>query len=221
MPGKGEAIDPRRVILIPGPGVQSEDVPQRLPPVRGQTLQKVRRDLHRQGGPGRLTGEAAGGVRVAVPVGEVGLDVQDGRPVHQVRAPDAEHRTEPVRVLDGLQLHRGQPDGIRPEGRTAGEHPHPLIAAQPGRPDGGGPLRPLGLMEYPDQPDVGEPLQPPEGVRVPVGLLKDHGGGEGVHQPALAGHAEFGAEIAADMGDGLHGIGARHGGTPSFQMFSP
>ena len=141
---------------------------------------------------------------MAVPIGEVGLDVQDGGAVHQVRAPDMEHRAQGVRVHNAVQPHGGEADGIGPEGGAAGEDPHPLIAPQPGRPDRGGPLRPLGLVKGPDQPDVGEALQPPQGVGIAVGLLKDHGGLQGVHQAALAGDAELGAEVAVDPGDDAH-----------------
>ena len=115
-----------------------------------------------------------------------------------------EDRPLGVGVFDAVQPHGGQADGIGPEGGTAGKHAYPLIAAQPGRPDSRGPIRPLGLMEGPDQPDVGEALQPPQGVRIAVGRLKDHGRLQRVHQTALPGDAEFGAEVAADPGDDLH-----------------
>ena len=40
----------------------------------------------------RLRGEAAAGVRVAVGIGQVGLDVENRRPVHQIGTGDVQHR---------------------------------------------------------------------------------------------------------------------------------
>lgn len=159
---------------------------------------------------------------VAVPVREVRLDVQDGGAVYQVCATDMEHRAQGVRVRDVVQPHRGEADGIGPEGGAAGKDSHPLIASQPGRPDCGGPFRPLGLVKGPDQPDVGESLQPPQGVRIAVGLLEHHGGLQRVHQTALTRDAELGAEVAADAGDGAHFKRIRHEDSSFLrQVFSP
>ena len=142
--------------------------------------------------------------------------------VYQVCATDMEHRAQGVRVRDVVQPHRGEADGIGPEGGAAGKDSHPLIASQPGRPDCGGPFRPLGLVKGPDQPDVGESLQPPQGVRIAVGLLEHHGGLQRVHQTTLTRDAELGAEVAADAGDGAHFKRIRHEDSSFLrQVFSP
>ena len=38
--GEGEAVDPLRVLLVPGPGIQGQHLPQSIPPVRGEPLQQ-------------------------------------------------------------------------------------------------------------------------------------------------------------------------------------
>ena len=53
---------------------------------------------------------------------------------------------------------------------------------------------------------MGEILQPPQGVGIPVGGFKDNISFQLLHQAALTGNAEFFGKIAADMGDGMHGI---------------
>ena len=59
----------------------------------------------------------------------------------------------------------------------------------------------------PDQPQMGEVLDAPESVGVAVGRGEDDGGAEAVYQSALPGDAEFGGEVAADVGDGGEGVG--------------
>ena len=74
-------------------------------------------------------------------------------------------------------------------------------------------------MEGPDEPDVGKALQSPDGVGIAVGRRKDHLGLQGVHQAALPGHAEFCGEVAADVGNGMHGEEIVHERPPLFQWF--
>ena len=105
--GEGEAVDPLRVLLVPGPGIQGQHLPQSIPPVRGEPLQQSGGKLHLQRGPGRLAGEAALRLRMAVPVWEIGLDVQNGSPVHQVRPPDMEDRPQGCLLYTSLGITPG------------------------------------------------------------------------------------------------------------------
>ena len=173
-------------------------------------LQQVRGDNDLQGLSGGDGGKAAKGFRVAVGIGNVGLDVQNGGAVHQVGPLDPEHRALGG-LADACQLHAGQGDGVGPEGGAGGKDPHPGVAPQPGRTHRGGPGLPDGPVKDPDQPDVGEILQPPQGVGIPIGGFKDNISFQLLHQAALAGNAEFFGKIAADMGDGMHGIFLRLG----------
>ena len=50
-----------------------------------------------------LPGKALGGVRVAVGVGDIGLDIVDGGAVHQVGTAHDEHRPHVRALLNGLQ----------------------------------------------------------------------------------------------------------------------
>ena len=103
---------------------------------------------------GIAAGKAAGGVGIAVRVGQIGFDVYDGRFADHIRAADIQHRR--IRLVQGhtLQLHGGEPQAVRPEGRTGGEHAHALVVAQLGRTHGGRPALPLRPVKLPDEPDV-------------------------------------------------------------------
>ena len=138
MTGKVHAVDPVRVVLVGGPGVSGENPKQGTGLVLRQTLQQGRRAVHLQLGAAG-GGEAPQGLRVAVCVGEVGLDVQNGGAVHEVGPRDDELGAVGGVEPDLLQLHGGEADGVGPEGGAGGKDPHALVAPQPGRPDGGGP----------------------------------------------------------------------------------
>ena len=58
-----------------------------------------------------LPGKALGGVRVAVGVGDIGLDIVDGGAVHQVGTAHDEHRPDvgPVLIVRGADLMDGTP----------------------------------------------------------------------------------------------------------------
>ena len=163
--------------------------------------------------PLHLVGKPARAVRIAVGIGHIGLDIKDRRSIHQIRPRHMEHRAQLRVIRNALQPHGGEAQGVGPEGGSGGEHPHALVATQPGRAHGGGPVLPDRLMKAPDQPDMAEPLQPPHRLPAPVLGAEHHGGPQICHQPALPGYAEFAGERAADMGNGLDGgqIPAAHG----------
>ena len=58
-----------------------------------------------------LPGKALGGVRMAVRVGDIGLDIVDGGAVHQVGTAHDEHRPDvgPVLIVRGADLMDGTP----------------------------------------------------------------------------------------------------------------
>ena len=66
--------------------------------------------------PGHLIHKAPPGLRAGVGVGDVGLDIIDGRAVHEVRAGHVEHRPQGLVQLHALQAHAGQAQGVGPEG---------------------------------------------------------------------------------------------------------
>ena len=68
--------------------------------LRWDFVQQFRRALHRHHPLIQLGRESGLGVRMAVGVGNVGLDVKDGGAIHQVRSGHMEHR--PFRCV---QLH--------------------------------------------------------------------------------------------------------------------
>ena len=205
-PGKGHAIDPPGVVLVGGTGVLRQHAQQSPALFRRHSLQQRRRAVHRQRPAGHGVGKAAGGLRVGVGVGDVGLDVVDGRAVHQVRPGHMEEGAVPAAKLHPHQAHGGQADGVGAEGGAGGKHPQPPVAAQAGRAHGGGPAVPDRPAELPEQPDMGEALQPADGLAAAELRLKDHGGAQGVHQPALARDAEFGGKVAVEPGNDVYSV---------------
>ncbi len=152
-------------------------------------------------------GKAAPCLRVAVRIGEVGLDVQNGGAVHHVCPGNHEHRALVRGDTNLLKGYACQPDGIRPVRGSSGEDPHAGIAPKPWWTHRGGPGIPLRLMKGPHQPQVAEAFQPPKGFRCPVFRLEDDYGLQILRQSALPGQAELGGEVIAHVGDDLHGEG--------------
>ena len=207
------AVDPLGVVLVGGAGVVFQHTLQRRLLVGGHFgPEGVAADHVQVVGPG-LRCETCGGIRVAVGVGDIGFDVVDGGAVHQVGAPHDEDGADVGSVLDGFQLDAGQSQRIGPEGRAGGKYAHPGVAAEAGRPDGGGPAVPHRAGKLPHQPDVAEILEAAHGVGIAVFGGENDLAPQAVHQPALARDAELGGEGGADMGDDLEGhfFGCRHG----------
>ena len=212
-PAELHAVDPLRVVLVGGAGVVFQHTLQSGLLVGRHSGPEAGVADHGQVVELGLCREAPGGVRVAVGVGDVGLDVVDGGAVHQVGAPHDEDGADVRPVLDGFQLDAGQSQRIGPEGRAGGKYAHPGVAAEAGRPDGGGPAVPHRAGKLPHQPDVAEILEAAHGVGIAVFGGKNNLAPQAVHQPALARDAELGGEGGADMGDDLEGyfFGCRHG----------
>ena len=154
-----------------------------------------------------LPGKALGGIRVAVRIGNVGLDIVDGGAVHQVGTAHDEHRPHVRALLNGLQLYAGKPQRVRPEGRPGGKHAHPGVAAKAWWAHGGRPAFPHCAGKLPHQPDMAEILQSAQGVGVAVFRGKNDLAPQLFYQPALARDAELGGKGGMDMGNDLQGHG--------------
>ena len=148
--------------------------------------------------------KAAGGVRVAVAVGNVGLDVENRGAVHQVRTAHVQNRAEFPGLLHTQKADAGQPQIVGAERGTGGEDAHPGVSAQPGRAHGGRPALPDSFGKLPDEPQMGKVLNAPQSVGIAEFRLEDDGGAEGFHQPALPGDAEFGGKVAVHPGNDLN-----------------
>ena len=158
---------------------------------------------------------AGAGARVGVGVGDVGLDIEDGRAVDEVEVADVEG--EPV---DAVEADGAEAEGVWAVGRSGGEDTA-AFAGAPRREDLGSPA--LVQVEPEEDPDSVKPFEVFEGVleAVPWDELdgaRDVAGGEG-----LAGRAHAVGEGGAGDADGGDGEarrearGARrargHGGT--------
>ena len=143
-------------------------------------------------------------LRMTVRKRDIGLDIKDRRPVHQIRPKHGKHRPLLFRKLHALQPDTGQADAVRAKGRTGGKHPQPRIPSQPGRPHRGLPALPFIFRKFPQKPDMAELLQPPDRIRIPEFRLKNDPSLQILHQSALPGDPEFFREIRMDMRDRLN-----------------
>ena len=112
---KGNAVDPVRFALVGGTGVVTQNTHSGGLFVRGQDVFKVIRKHHIQQKLACGVRKAAGGFRVAIAVGNIGFDVENGRAVHQIGATHMQHRSVLLGMLDAQQFHTGKPQVI---GRT-------------------------------------------------------------------------------------------------------
>lgn len=186
VPGERQSVDALRASLIGGAGSWDRT------PMAASRLSSGSRD--RSAG-GKLTfsrkspavSVAAGGVRVAVAVGNVGLDVENRGAVHQVCTAHVQNRAEFPGLLHTQKADAGQPQIVGAERGTGGEDAHPGVSAQPGRAHGGRPALPDSFGKLPDEPQMGKVLNAPQSVGIAEFRLEDDGGAEGFHQPALPG----------------------------------
>ena len=204
-PAELHAVHPLRIVLIGGTRIVFQHAGQGVPLRFRHRRPHLRGTFHPQGMALGLAGKSLGGVRMTVRIGDVRLDVVDGRAVHQVCSPHEKHRADIRAVLDALQPHAGQAQRVGTEGRPGGKHAHAGVAAQPGRTHGGRPTVPHRAGELPHQPDVAEIFQPPQGIRIAVFRGKDDLAPQAVHQPALARNAELGGKSRMDVRDDFQG----------------
>ena len=148
--------------------------------------------------------KSAGGLRMAVCVGNVGLDVKDRCSVHQVGAPDMKHRSEFCRVLEPQELHAGKGQVVGPKGGAGGKNPHSGVSAQPGGTNGRGPGAAHRTGKLPDEPQMAVFFDPPQRVVISKLRLKYDGRLQFLHKATLTGYAEFCGKIAFHMGNRLN-----------------
>ena len=126
-------------------------------------------------------GEATDGMGECVGVGEVGLDVDDGRAVNEVDATKFENRGVGALEVDTLKLHTRHTEGIRTEGGSAGKYTDLVITPESWRTDerlprcgaiGRGVLGDVVLVKEEDQPEVGKAFKSTQGIRITVGWLE-------------------------------------------------
>ena len=86
------------------------------PLLRLQTRQQRLVALHLQGLRLQGVGKAPGGIPWAVGIGQVRLNVQNRRSVHQIRPADTDNRPQLLVPAHSLQLHAGQAQVVGPEG---------------------------------------------------------------------------------------------------------
>ena len=201
VPGERQSVDALRASLVGWPGVVGQNADGGVPLVLREQGQKRGREADvQQEVPGGVC-EAAGGVRVAVAVGNVGLDVENRGAVHQVRTAHMQNRAEFPGLLHAQKADAGKPQIVGAERGTGGKDPHSGVSAQPGRAHGGRPALADGLGKLPDEPQMGKVLNAPQSVGIAEFRLEDDGGAEGFHQPALPGDAEFGGKVAVHPGN--------------------
>ena len=114
------------VVMVMWTRVAGEDVGYGLAHVGRQSQEVPLRVLDSQRGLRRLVGEAGACAGVAVGVGDIGLDVEDGGAVDEVVAGD----NEDWALLDAEKTDGGEADGVGTEGAAGGKDPYPAVAAE-------------------------------------------------------------------------------------------
>ena len=136
-------------------------------------------------------------------VGQIGLDVVNGRLVQQVDAAHLEHGALALRLHDILELDDRQSELVWSEGRTCREDAALLVATQTRRAHEWRELACLDIGEPPDQPEVAKPLDTTQGIGIAVLGLEDDGALRLGDQSALARNPELLGKRRADVRDGL------------------
>src|SRR3712207_2451959 len=142
---------------------------------------------------------------MAIGIGHIGLDVVDGRAIHEVGTEHIYNRCARGVEVDATDAHRREADGVRAERRARGPHAHAHVASQHGRPH----RRARGSMlvgrEAPYEPEEVELLEAAQCVGIAVARLEDYRAFEALYKAALLGDAELRAEGRAKGGYGGKG----------------
>ena len=206
----GDAVDPRRVVVVARPRILREKLQRAVPLVGCKAVQQCGREVYRQPLFLHLLAKAAACVRPRIGVRQVGLDVQHRRAVLHIDARDAQHRPIARVCIDCFQLQAGQRDRVRPVRRSCGEHAEPPVSAQARRPYRRRPAFPQGFGKQPEHPDVREVLQSAERLGHPVFRLENDPARQRRVGRALARHAELGGEVGMDAPNRAEGDGVAH-----------
>ena len=204
VPGERQSVDALRASLVGWPGVVGQNADGGVPLVLREQGQKRGREADVQQEISGGVREAAGGVRVAVAVGNVGLDVKNRCAIHQVCAAYVQNRAEFPGLLHAQKADAGQPQIVGAEGGAGGKDAHPGVPAQPRRAHGGRPALADSLGKLPDDPQMGKVLNAPQSVGIAEFRLEDDGGAKGLHKSALPRDAELGGKVTAHSGNDLN-----------------
>lgn len=101
-----------RVPLVGGAGVLGQHSDKGSPVRLWDQRQPRLRQFHRKPPFRALGRKAPHRLRMAVSVGQIGLDIVNGCAVHQISPPDMEHRPQPAAELHPLQPDAGQAKGL-------------------------------------------------------------------------------------------------------------
>lgn len=149
--------------------------------------------------------KASQGIAVAIGEGQIGLDVEDGSPVHQVGSINLDDRSLACVEMDGKDTYTGQTDVIGTERTARGPYTHALIPSQTGRSNCGSPRLPImSFTEIPQKPDVAETFQSTQGIGIAILGSKDDAGRQTVDQTALPGNPKLGGEVGVYVCNDFH-----------------
>ena len=145
--------------------------------------------------------KAAAGSRMAVGIGNVGLDVENGRAIHQVGSTHVYHRPAGRVPLHMIETHRREADAVGTEWRARGKHPYPLVASQQGRAHHeAGSCMTIG-RKMPQQPQVIKLLDATQGVTLAVTGLKSDCTRQLLDEATLLGNAKLRCKRRVKMGN--------------------
>ena len=198
---KRNNITARGVAMVGRTGVAGQDFDQRLTQGLGQKGEERLGAFYPDLMAGKGVDKAAADLGMAVGKGNVGLDVEDGRAVHEVGPLDMEHGSVGGMEVDGEESYGRESERIGTEGRPGGPHTYSLVASQARGTYGRRPLLAHILGELPDEPQVVEPLDASQGLGIAVFGFKDDGGRQLFYHITLSWNTELGGKERADVSD--------------------
>ena len=151
--------------------------------------------------------KAAACLGMGIGIGHIGLDIENGRSIHQVGSTHMQHRSLWALPFHALQLHRRQPQRIGTEGAARSKHAHTLIATQTRRAHHGAVGSVLVGMESPNEPQKIKRVDATQRIGIAIGGHEHNRSAQRFNNAALFGHAKLCGKGRMEMGYGLEGHG--------------
>ena len=121
--GEAKSIYPVWIVMIVGAGILGQYAPKGLLPLGRHQCQQRSRDLHSQYFSGRCCGKAAQGLWMAVRIGDVWLDVQNRRTIHQIGPQDPQYAALVRRMDDSASFTQLSAMGLGRKGERVANTP--------------------------------------------------------------------------------------------------
>ena len=105
--GEGQSINAIPITLIGRAGVVGQNTQQSLMLLKWNLIQQLIREIYLQEKVSGVICESAQSLRVGIPVGDVGFDIENRCPIHQIRATHMQNGTKFLCFLHFQQANAG------------------------------------------------------------------------------------------------------------------